>query len=193
MLPTEREQFQTVVSAHFSAYGRRVEDDAIPAWWDACKGLPMDAVKKALNAHAKRGKFPAKPVDVHEYVRAVSSPGHKVETCAFNDAGRRCPNRGHQLHGDRDPHLCIGHDELRNDLGASRRYLDLVLEKRAPFVPNRGDATLARFMGREKGERHYGARMYEWLDAHPDPKPEDYDFRLVVRAATNPHANVELM
>lgn len=96
--------------------------------------------------------------------------------CQYSNAGNRCPLPARCWSTDKglvtNAKLCVGHDTLRYDQGASAVFLDLALRGQVPFVPSSADALLARRM-LDLGQRSsiaqcYGPKMVPWLEADPE-------------------------
>ncbi len=72
MNASDRPSFQSLLSDVLGFYGKTTTPFAISVWWEACKGLELDAIRGAMTAHAtdpQRGHFAPMPADVIRVIR----------------------------------------------------------------------------------------------------------------------------
>lgn len=74
MTPTDRERFASLLTDVLAFYGQKVSTFALSVWWEACQGLDLAIVQRALSRHAmdpERGMFPPKPADIVRQVQGT--------------------------------------------------------------------------------------------------------------------------
>lgn len=67
MEPTDRVAFAQLLTQALAFYRQDVTPFTLDVWWEACKGVALEQVRKALTAHAlnpDRGQFAPKPADL---------------------------------------------------------------------------------------------------------------------------------
>ena len=67
MTDTDRDEFAELLQSALGFYGQDVTPFALGVWWQACRGVSIEQVRKALTRHAMdpdRGHFAPKPADI---------------------------------------------------------------------------------------------------------------------------------
>ena len=72
--PHDKPAFVELLTQALGFYGQAVSPFAVSVWWQACQGVELDQVRRALTAHAMdpdRGHFAPKPADVVRQLSAL--------------------------------------------------------------------------------------------------------------------------
>lgn len=83
MNQSEKHEFGALLTNVMAYYGKDASDFLLSAWWDACSGVSLEQVKKAINQHirdAERGAFAPKVSDI---VRALNGTATDRSTIAW--------------------------------------------------------------------------------------------------------------
>ncbi len=67
MQPADRAPFADLLTQALAFYRQDVTPFTLDVWWEACKGVSLEQVRKAITAHAldpERGQFAPKPADM---------------------------------------------------------------------------------------------------------------------------------
>jgi hypothetical protein len=70
----DRPAFADLLTQALAFYRQDVTTFTLDVWWEACKGVALEQVRKALTAHAldpDRGQFPPKPADLVRQLRGT--------------------------------------------------------------------------------------------------------------------------
>lgn len=67
MQTTDKPAFKNLITDVMAYYGKDASPFVLGLWWDACAGVSLEQLNKAMNAHvrdAERGAFPPKVSDI---------------------------------------------------------------------------------------------------------------------------------
>lgn len=72
MTPSDKPAFLGLVTDVLGFYRQPTSPFGMGVWWEACRGMELDAIRAAMTAHAtdpQRGHFPPMPADVIRLVQ----------------------------------------------------------------------------------------------------------------------------
>jgi hypothetical protein len=76
MQHTDKPAFKDLITDVMAYYGKDCSAFVLTLWWDACQGVTLEQVQKALNAHAmdaERGVFAPKVADIVRTLQGTST------------------------------------------------------------------------------------------------------------------------
>lgn len=74
MLPTDTDTFSAILVEHWRFYSREPPDETMTtSWFRVMRPMPIERVRSCFAAHARRGKFPARPADIFEIATAIEA------------------------------------------------------------------------------------------------------------------------
>jgi len=76
LAPHEKPAFVELLTQALGFYGQAVSPFAVGVWWQACQGVELAQVRRALTAHAMdpdRGQFAPKPADIVRQLRGTQA------------------------------------------------------------------------------------------------------------------------
>lgn len=88
----EKPMFVELLTQALGFYGQAVSPFAIGVWWQACQGVELADVRRALTAHAMdpdRGQFAPKPADIVRMLRGTSADRSLIAWGKVLDAMQR--------------------------------------------------------------------------------------------------------
>lgn len=92
MNDVEREDFSALLAQALGFYGQTLSPFALGVWWQACQGVELADVRRALTAHAMdpdRGQFAPKPADIVRMLRGTSADRSLIAWGKVLDAMQR--------------------------------------------------------------------------------------------------------
>ena len=75
MIDADRKQFSALLADVLGFYRQPVSEFAMSVWWEACKEFDLQAIRRAMTAHAKdpeRGQFCPLPADIIRHLRSTT-------------------------------------------------------------------------------------------------------------------------
>lgn len=76
MTESDRADFVALLTQALGFYGQTVSGFAVDVWWQACQGVELAQLRRALSAHAMdpdRGQFAPKPADIVRQLRGTQA------------------------------------------------------------------------------------------------------------------------
>lgn len=92
MEPRDRDQFVELLTQALGFHGQAVSPFAVGVWWQACQGIDLGQLRRALTAHAMdpdRGHFAPKPSDIVRQLVGTQADRSLVAWGMVMDAIRR--------------------------------------------------------------------------------------------------------
>lgn len=92
LAPHEKPDFVELLTQALGFYAQAVSPFAIGVWWQACQGVDLQQVRRALTAHAMdpdRGQFAPKPADIVRQLKGTAADRSLVAWGKVMDAIRR--------------------------------------------------------------------------------------------------------
>lgn len=92
MRTEDREAFAELLSQALGFYGQTVSPFALGVWWQACQGVELSQVRRALTAHAmdpERGQWAPKPADIVRQLKGTQADRSLIAWGKVMDAIKR--------------------------------------------------------------------------------------------------------
>jgi len=90
--PHDKPAFVELLTQALGFYGQAVSPFAVSVWWQACQGVEIEQVRRALTAHAMdpdHGHFAPKPADIVRQLKGTAADRSLVAWGKVMDAIRR--------------------------------------------------------------------------------------------------------
>lgn len=92
MAPHDKPAFAELLTQALGFYGQAVSPFAVSVWWQACQGVEIEQVRRALTAHAMdpdHGHFSPKPADIVRQLKGTAADRSLVAWGKVIDAVQR--------------------------------------------------------------------------------------------------------
>jgi hypothetical protein len=92
MAPHDKPEFVELLTQVLGFYGQAVSPFAVGVWWQACQGVELEQLRRALSAHAldpDRGRWAPKPADIVRQLVGTAADRSLVAWGKVMDAVRR--------------------------------------------------------------------------------------------------------
>ena len=115
MQASDRNDFNALIASVMAYYKQDVSKFALGLWWEACAGVELEQVAKAMSTHAKdpeRGQFPPKVADIVRLLQGTPIDRAQLAWGKVLDAIQRVGNYSDVVFDDPDNlNLVLSHSK----------------------------------------------------------------------------------